>query len=341
MEKNMKTLRLFIALAFLLAGCATPTPTVTLVEPTVAIPGPVEFATTTIQPIIASDLPTTIPVTSTPDARQQEQASILSLVTPCNFTDQAISYSPNKTWVVVSCLGDQPGNGTTTKLVRMDGSQHWSLSFNEAYLKPYRTDDTNLSALLQKAFIPVRWTKNEDFVYLAVQTNDSDVVYKGYDGLFRLDLSTGKSRPVLKPATAPLSTTYSFKFSPNGNKLAYINQAVQPVVITIIDIGTGSENKITLDNKFSQGGNLIWSANEQKLIVSVLDSGKNGGNSVILYDLETMKNEYVIQQSASTYLPLEWVDTNTIYAESYPGSWVYIDLGSGATTAAPAPTPAP
>jgi hypothetical protein len=340
-ENNMKTLRLFIALAFLLAGCATPTPTVTLVEPTVAASVPVEIATATVQPTIAAAIPTTIPATETPDARQQEQASILPLVTPCNFTDKALSYSPNKTWVMVTCQGDQSENGTTTKFARLDGSQHWSLSFNETYLKPYRANDTNLSALLQKAFIPVRWTKNEDFVYLAVQISEKGDPYTGYEGLFRLDLSTGKSRPVLKPATAPLSTTYAFKFSPNGNKLAYINQAVQPVAITIIDTGTGGENKITLDNRFGQGGNLIWSENEQKLIVSVLDAGKNGGNSVILYDLATLKNEYVLQQSASTYLPLEWVDANTIYAESYPGSWVYIDLGSGATTAAPAPTPAP
>jgi dipeptidyl aminopeptidase/acylaminoacyl peptidase len=338
----MKTFRLLLALAFLLAGCATPTPDATITESKATQPAPAIAATAMQQPPTATEaIPTSIPATSTPDAGQQEQASILPLVAPCNFADQAISYSPNKTWVMVNCQGDQPENGTTTKFARMDGSQSWSLSFNEVYLKPYRANDLNLNALLPKAFIPVRWTKNEDFVYLAVQTNATGNPYAGYDGLFRLDLSTGKSRPVLKPATAPLSTTYAFKFSPNGNKLAYINQAVKPVAITIIDTGNGGENKITLDNKFSQGGNLVWSANEQKLIVSALDSGKNGGNSVILYDLETMKNEYVLQQSTTTYLPLEWIDTNTIYAESYPGSWVYIDLGTGATSAAPAPTPVP
>jgi dipeptidyl aminopeptidase/acylaminoacyl peptidase len=337
----MKTLRLLIVLAFFLAGCATPTPAATLQEPTVTEPAPVVVATATEQPQTATVLPTSIPATSTPDARQQEQASILPLVTPCNFADQAISYSPNKTWIVVTCLGDRSADGTTTKLVRMDGSQKWNLSFDETYLKPYRAGDANLSALLQKAFIPVRWTKNEDFVYLAVQTTSNDKSYKGYDGLFRLDLSTGKSRPVLKPAIAPLSTTYAFKFSPGGNKLAYINQSVQPVAIVIIDTGTGVENKITLDNRFSQGGSLLWSPDEKRLMVSVFDPGKNGGNSVILYDLETMKNESILQQSTKTYLPLEWVDANTIYAESYPGNWVYIDLMSKDVRSAPAPTPAP
>ncbi len=142
-------------------------------------------------------------------------------------------------------------------------------------------------------------------------------------------------------AIAPLSTTYAFKFSPYGNKLAYINQSVQPVTITIIDTSTGEENKITLDARFTQGGSLLWSQDEKQLVVSALDEGQNGGNSVILYDLETMKNEYIIQQSATTYLPLEWVDATTIYAESYPGSWVYINLANQEVRTAPAPTPAP
>jgi hypothetical protein len=43
----MRTLHLFIVLAFLLAGCATPTPAVTLVEPTVAEPAPIDAATAT------------------------------------------------------------------------------------------------------------------------------------------------------------------------------------------------------------------------------------------------------------------------------------------------------
>jgi hypothetical protein len=223
----------------------------------------------------------------------------------------------------------------------MDGSKQWSLSFYETYLKPYRTGDVNLSSMLQKTFIPVRWIKNEDFVYLAARTSGQDIAYKGSDGLFRLDLSTGKSRPVLKPAIAPLIATYDFKFSPSGTKLAYINQAVQPITIVIVDTGNGQENRITLDNKFSQGGSLLWSKDEQKLIVSVMDENKNGGNAVILYDLETMENDYITQQSASIYLPIEWIDTNTIYAENYPEKWVYMDLSTLTTNPAPSPTPEP
>lgn len=337
-EKIMKNLHFLFVFVLFLAGCASPVPTpiTSLPETAATKPAPTIAPSATETP---DPLPTAIPVTATPDAQQQEQVAILPLVAPCNFADQNISYSPSKAWVVAACRGDQPGSGLATKFVRMDGSRQWELSFSELYIKPYRSDDANLDTLREKTFLPARWTKNEDFVYLAVQTSSAEIPFKGYDGLFRLDLSTGKLRPVLKPAIAPLSATYAFKFSPAGNKLAYINQAVQPVTIVIIDTGTGEESKIALDVRFTQGGGLLWSQDEKQLLVSVLDEGRNGGNAVILYDFMTMSNEYILQQSADVYLPSEWSGVNTIYAEKYPGQWVYIDLASKEIKPAPAPKP--
>lgn len=338
----MKNLHFLFAFVLFLAGCASPAPApaTTLPEPAATKPAPTSVPSATESPTplpTATALPTAVPVTVTPDAQKQEQAALLPLVTPCNFANQSISYSPNNAWVVVTCQGDRPEDGVTTKVVRMDGSRQWGLSFDELYIQPYRSTDASLDALQEKAFIPVRWTKNEDFVYLAVQTSNAETYFKGYDGLFRLDLSTGKLRPVLKPAIAPLSTTYAFKFSPAGNKLAYINQAVQPVTIVIIDTGTGAENKIALDARFTRGGGLLWSQDEKQLLVSVMDEGKNGGSAVILYDFGTMSNEYILQQSADVYLPYDWYGQATIYAEKYPGKWVYIDLTSKEIRPAPKP----
>jgi len=341
----MKTLRIFALLAFLLAACAAPAPTS---APTLAIvasatTAPVATATQP-QPTAAPTLePTATPsaATATPDIRQQEQASILPLVAPCNFTDQPIFYSPNKTWVVVTCLGEKTEDGTLTKIARMDGSKSWSLSFNELYLQPFRQLDPKLGDLLQKAFIPVRWTKNEDFVYLAIQTSAEKTPFRGYDGLYRVDLASGKSRATLKPAAAPVSIVYDFKFSPDGTRLATINSSVKPVTIVIANTGTGDESKITLDARFTKGGGLLWSEDGKQLVVSVLDEGKNGGNSVIVYDLESMQNTYLVQASAMVYQPVGWLGANLIYAESNPEGWAYIDLLSGTVTGAPAPTPAP
>ena len=335
----MKNLTLLIVLAVFLAGCATSTPSPATVpaQPTkTQVPPTVEASATLALPTATTE-PTAIPATSTPNARQQEQEAILPLVEPCSFAEQDISYSPNKTWAVVACIGDNPEDGITTKIVRRGGDMLWSLSFNELYLQPYRSGDPAMGTLLKASFIPVRWTKNEDFVYLAVKTVDEETPYKSYDGLFRIDLATGNIRTVLKPSIAPLATTYDFKFSPNGNKLAYINQSVGPMAIVIIDTGTGEESRITLDARFTQAGGLVWSQNEKQLVVSAFDKGANGGSSVILYDLETMESAFLVQQSEKIYQPLSWTEATLIYAKSIPGEWVYFNLTSREVQPAPAP----
>lgn len=337
----MKTLRFLIVFTFLFAGCTTttPAPTAVIAEPSATI-APLSTATEAVALPTATTQPTDIAATSTLDATREAQASILQLVSPCKFPNPAFSYSPNKTWAVVTCtMADQ--GAPTSNFARVDGSQYWSISFRDVYITPYRAGDVNMSKLRQQSFIPVHWTKNEDFVYLAVPTVDEKAPYKGYDGLFRLDLSTGKTSPVLRPATAPLSVSYDFKFSPGGTKLAHMNQSLQSVTIVIVDTGTGEENRITLDGRFTQGGGLLWSPDEKQLIVSAFDANANGGHALIVYDFETKKNEYIIQQSANTYVPLEWLDANTIYAESYPGKWVNIDLVTKEVTEASALTPVP
>ena len=333
----MKHLHLLLIFALFLVGCSS-TPTPQAAQPTVA-PVTVAATATVVEPS-ATAVPENT-ATNTPDPRQQEQESIASLVAPCNFAAKPVYHSPQNKWVVVACQGDQPEDGLTTKFVSSDGSKQWSISFNEAYLKPYRANDPQLGTLLENSFIPVRWTKNEDFVYLAIKTATHENPFVGYDGLFRLDLSSGMLRAVLKPATAPMFATYDFKFSPNGTKLAYINQSIQPIAITIVDTVAGNEQKITLDARFTQGGSLLWSPDEKQLVVSALDGSLNDTDSVILYNLETQSNEYLLQQSVDIYLPVEWAQiAGVIHAEVYPGKWVYIDTTTHIITDAPAPSPA-
>lgn len=337
----MKNLILFIVLAIFLAGCATatPEPTTVPVQPTATQVIPTAAASATAILPTATDQPTAIPATNTPNARQQEQEVILPLVEPCNFADQDISYSPNKTWASVACLGDNSEDGITTKIIQRGGEKLWSLSFNELYLQTYRSDDPAVAALLKYSFVPVRWTKNEDFVYLAVKTSAEETPYQSYDGLFRIDLSSGNVRTVLKPAIYPLATTYDFKFSPNGNKLAYINQSVGPITIVMIDTGSGEESRITLDARFTKAGGLVWSQDEKQLVVAALDEGANGGNAVILYNLETMENTYLIQQAEKIYQPLDWNDPTQIYVKAVSEGWVYLDPVSRDVSPAPSPVP--
>lgn len=325
----MKTLRLLIVFAFLLAGCATkpPAPTATVAPEATATVEMLPTATELAPLPTETAAPTAIPATSTPSASQQEQEKLAAMLAPCNSSNPAVTYSPKKKWVFVTCMNENQ-DGLSTKFARTDGSKQLSVSFVDAYIIPYKADDANMSTLLQEFFTPVRWTMNEDFVYLAVPSVSENAPFKGYDGLLRLDLSTGKTTAVLKPATAPLSVSYAFSFSPGGNKLAYINESVQSVTVVIDDTSTGEQQTIKLDARFDKGGSLSWSPDEKKLAVSVVDSSTNGGNSVIVYDLENNTNEYILQQPYHVYSLGDWVDANTITAVNDLGADVYIDLAT-------------
>lgn len=322
----MKTIYVLTLFAFLLVGCAAvaPIPTATVIaNPThTATPQPVATKTLTSP----TSYPTSVPPTRTPNATQIKVSLMQTLVAPCTTSNPDFSYSPRKDWVVANCRSDNQ-DGITTRFARTDGSKQINISFNDDYIKPYKADDANMSSLLKQSFIPVRWTMNQEYVYLAVPAVVRSTPYQGYDGLFRLDLSNGKMTPVLRPSTAPLSVSYAFQFSPTGTKLAYINQSIETVTIVIDDSTTGSQKTITLDPRFVKAGSLLWSQDEKRLAVSAIDGDTNGGNSLIVYNFETNKNEYIIQQQAGvTYLPMKWIGMSTIYAETTYGKGVYIDL---------------
>jgi hypothetical protein len=336
----MKALRFLTLLAFLLAGCAaTPKATATVTPAAIDPTATVEILPTTTEPAplpTEAAAPAVIQPTNTPSIEDQERAAILPLVEPCTFVgDHPISYSPNKTWVVVACQGHKPEDGIIQKFARMDNQRHISLSFKGSFIDPYRSTDPDQSGLLKLAFVPVRWTANEDFVYLAAPTPDNGNPYKGYYGLFRLNLVTDELAPTLTPVTAPATTTYAFQFSPRGGKLAYITQGVLPLTILIEDSATGGETEIKLGTQFTQASNLLWAEDEQHLVYSVYEPNKGG--AVVLYNLGNAKIKYVVEQSDDAYLPLSWVNNVVVYAEKYPGSWVYINVSTQEITEAPAP----
>jgi len=327
----MKTLRYFILIAtlitVLLVGCG-PAPKATATSAPTDVPATEAAQPTATEPTplpTATAAPTAIPATSTPSASQQEQEKLAALVAPCKSANLAVTYSPKKDWVFATCMSENQ-DGLSTKFARTDGSKQVNVSFVDAYISPYKADDANMSTLLQQFFTPVRWTMNEDFVYLAVPSVIEHAPFKGYDGLLRLDLSTGKTTPVLRPATAPLSVSYAFSFSPGGNKLAYINESVKSVTVVIDDTATGEQQTIKLDARFDQGGSLSWSPDDKKLAVSVVDTSTNGGNSVIIYDLENNTNEFILQQPYHIYSLGDWADATTITAVNDLGADVYIDL---------------
>ena len=350
----MKTFRLFTLfvlalMSFLLVGCAASSRTSSLIVSTTAI---AESTETSIPPSTATAIKIT--ATSMPKATKPTLKNTLIDATltpmkrcgckPCTCTAAyPNAYSPSKNWLVVTAHSTDREDGLTSKFVYKDGKKKWDISFKDFYIEPYRANDMNMTKLLEQAFIPVHWTKHEDYVYLAVPlAQDMPPYYASSSALFRLDLASGKLRPVLAPATAPGKSSYAFSFSA-GTKLAYINTQVHTVKIVVDDTISGDEQTITLDARFTEGGSMAWSNNDEKqLALSAFDANTTGGGySLIVYNLETNKNEYIIQQSDEAYLPISWIDDQTLYVLKGDNQWLYINTTTKAISEAPALVPAP
>ncbi len=353
----MKTLRLMTLFVFLLvSGCAQ-APSGTVTHTAVALPTataistststamptpsatgtatPPPLPTETVPPASLSALQTQTVLTGDIDYAQPKLKS-------CYEPNEVFAFSPSKMWQIAGCMSTNPNDGVITQIALMDGSQVWRVSHKDVYIEPYHLDSADRQKYLNKIFLPVRWTKNEDFVYLQSWPS-LRYPYWGSYGLFRLDLNTGKITSTLRPSFEPETAVYTFEFSPSLTKLAYINQSAFPLMLVIQNQVSGEESKIKLDARFMQAGNMVWSADGEQLIVGAVyeDKDKHLRSSIMFYNLETFEYQYLIQDADVIYWPLYWIDASTLAAQDSLGRSVHIDVTSKQISIIPNSTPKP
>jgi hypothetical protein len=220
----------------------------------------------------------------------------------CVYHSQArgFRFSPNGQWVVVYCSLD------TVEIVRVDETKKWEIS-SDTLINPYT-----------EYFVGVdHWSNDGVYVYLDFDPHTDGYWEPFHQGivLYRLDLETGQISETL-----PLGKSdwifYSYAFSPNDRRLAYIVTDQSPVILNIRDMQTGDEQSFEFDLKYNTGGGFVWSPDSQKLAFSVTQFDTNTyeyiATSIILWDKDTSKITELIKDHPSEMSVIEWVDKTKI-----------------------------
>lgn len=232
---------------------------------------------------------------------------------------------------------------SVTKVIALDGSRPpIQASYRKDYLGidyskpiPEDTQEPYPFWLSYYALFPLRWTADDKFLYLVRDSPADGVQYPQAFALMRLNIETGKVTPVLPP-----TGNYYFDFSADGTKLLSVDQSITPMVVKVANLITGDEVDIHLDKRFDQAGYLLLSPGGDKLVISTIDNEK--GISMILADLSSMSQKYLVEDLHHDFFPMSWIDDRTIYGWSYENeltSYFYLDIMTKQANPAPTPTP--
>lgn len=211
---------------------------------------------------------------------------------------QGFRFSPDGQWVEVFCSRD------TIEIVRMDETRDWEVS-SDTLINPYAEYFGGVN----------HWSNDGAYVYIDFDPHTDGYWEPYHQGivLYRLDLATGQISEVL-PLVKSNWKFYSFAFSPNDRRLAYIVTDQSPVVLNIRDMQTGSEQSFEFAPKYNTGGGFVWSQDSQKIVFSVSRYLGNDDfiTSIFLWDKETSKMTELITDYQGELRANEWINGTKI-----------------------------
>lgn len=234
----------------------------------------------------------------------------------CKFQAWAFRFSPDGQWVEVICKSD------SIVVARVDGAKEWSLS-SDSLIGPYTDHFVYVS----------HWSSDGAYVYVSVNPHTDgywEPLHQATD-LFRLDLKSGQVSEVLK------GKYYSFAFSPNDRRLAYMETDHSPATLIIRDMQTGTEESFPFDSKYNTGGRFVWSDDSQKVVFSITQYDEKihefVATSIVIWDKERSGTAIVLKdyQSKKILIPVAWIDETRIALQIlYQDDQTYeLDLISG------------
>lgn len=209
---------------------------------------------------------------------------------------QGIRLSPNGQWAEATC------DPYSIIIGRIDGTKEWSLS-SDSLIGPYTEHFVHVS----------HWSNDSAYAYINVDPHTDGYWEPFHQGmvLFRLSLESGEISEVLPQGKSDW-IFYSFAFSPNDRKLAYIMTDQSPVKMNMRDMQTGLEHSYEFDPKYNTGGGFVWSPDSQKLVFSVTQFDASTyqylASSIILWEKDEAKLTELIKDHQSRMQALEWKD---------------------------------
>ena len=213
---------------------------------------------------------------------------------------EGIGLSPNGQWAEAIC------GPYSIIITRIDGTKEWSLSSNSLF-GPYTEHFVHIS----------HWSKDGAYAYARVDPHTDGYWEPFHQGmvLYRLNLETGQISEVL-PLGKNDRIYYSFSFSPNDGRLAYIMTDQSPVMLYLRDMQTGDEQSFEFDPKYNTGGGFLWSPDGQKLVFSIAQNDPNiheyVATSIVLWDGDKSNITTLIKDHQEILVPIEWIDETRI-----------------------------
>jgi len=239
-----------------------------------------------------------------------QEALINNYSSVCSDPDKyGIKTSPNKQWITVTCYTT---NGYFLVIITADKSKKWELSYQETLGKKIPSAE---------GYIYVsHWSKDENFVYINAfpQLDGFGFAFAESFVLYRLDLFTGKISEIISPE-ATRETFFSFGFSPNDRRLAYIASNTRPFSLVIHDFKTGNNQVVAIDSKYNTGGGLVWSDNNKLLAFTAATYNIETDSyttSVLLWNNEQSKLSTLVDTTDVALIPIKWVSETKIILES-------------------------
>jgi hypothetical protein len=166
-------------------------------------------------------------------------------------------HSPDGKWLVENLSSvDTLSVSPALRVVRVDGKVEWKVDFLE---------DSGYSS---RRYSLQAWSNDGNFAYIGhrVGTREgSGSQYCGPNGIWRLDLRDGTLAPFLE-FDAPASECWSFAFSANALKLAYI-PPYHPLLLIVMDMNSGKKLGYDFGSSFWGAGLIQWSDDQRQLIM--------------------------------------------------------------------------
>lgn len=227
----------------------------------------------------------------------------------------------------------------------------WGYDLNSFRLSVANFDDTIIWNINQEnygseaMFVPYRWSKDSRYLYFNVNGAIDGYVpfYQGM-GLQRLDVLNGEVSEILP--IGELFTVFDltlydwnvvqFSLSPQEDKLAYTKRMENGVLFSIRDLRTSKENSLIFE-QYSNAGKIIWSPNQDFLIIAATSGDKwsNTLSFLELIEVETLESKNILKNITPIIDPLTWVNNHTILVQERNSNYFYFDIMNKELSPAP------
>ena len=309
-----------LALA-VLAGC-TATPQETSLPPAEASPTP--------KVIVPSLIPTR-ETTATPYITLVPQYTPTPrLITPAppegTFADQSV-VSPDGNWTALPAFETLPdGYRVSLRVFNKDESVVWTPM-------DYKGDGLGYVFPMAK-----RWSADSRYFYYAesIASDGCSEFFPTDQNWLQLDTQTGKV------ATIEMAAGRGHAFSPDEKIQAYTTISA-PLTLVLLDNQTMTEQKVELlpdepDSENAQGGNIVWSPDGEKVILTISSANICDNPEVTFYLMTVQLADSAVKllyQGEDYVRTLQWSPDDKVLVMDWNSRSWWMDAETGEITSAP------